>query len=149
MEGKAKYGQEAFQMLGGLEGLRALATCFYDIMAEIPEARKIRAMHPQNLEQTRENLALFLSGWLGGPSLYLEKYGAVNLTDIHAHLEIGVAERDMWLSCMEQALNKQVTDAGLKSYLLKRFRIPAEKIRTACAEKVQGLAVFINSTPRH
>lgn len=95
MEGKAKYGKNAFMMLGGVEGVRALANCFYDIMENAPEARKIRQMHPENLGPTRENLTLFICGWLGGPSLYKEKYGSVNLTDLHALLEINVTERDV------------------------------------------------------
>lgn len=142
MEETHKYGQKSFQMLGGLEGVRALANCLYDIMEKDPEARKIREMHPANLDQTRENLALFISGWLGGPSLYIEKYGSVNLTEIHAHLDIDGAERDMWLSCMEQALNTLMIEDNLKTYLLNRFKIPAEKIRAACQEKIRGLPVL-------
>ncbi len=148
MLGKADYGKRAFHLLGGLAGVRVLANCFYDIMGEIPEARKIRDMHPANLEQTRENLSIFLSGWLGGPPLYREKYGAVNLTEVHAHLEIDAADRDMWLFCMEQALNKQVIADDFRTYLLKRFQVPAEKIRTACQERHQGLPSFISSTPK-
>ena len=148
MEAKAKYSKEAFHLLGGVEGLRALANCFYDILREVPKARKIRDMHPENLGQTRENLTLFLSGWLGGPSLYVQKHGSVNLTNIHAHLEIDIADRDMWLSCMEQAIDKQMIAGDLKTYLLERFRIPAEKIRATCQEKLQGLPVFITSNAK-
>ena len=143
MEGSAKYNQEALHLLGGIEGLRALSNCFYDIMAEIPEARRIRDMHPKNLEPTRENLTLFLCGWLGGPPLYLEKFGSMNLTDIHAHLDINKNDRDMWISCMEQALDKQGIEEGLKSYLLERLQVPAEKIRATCQERRQGLPQFI------
>ena len=142
MEGKFIHGNNAFQMLGGLEGVRALAERFYDLMEKVPEARKIREMHPNNLDKTRENLTLFLSGWLGGPPLYLQKHGSVNLTELHAHLEIGIVERDMWLSCMEQALNKQKIPEDLKTKLLQRFRVPAEKIRATCQERLQGLPVF-------
>ena len=145
MERKATYTQSTFEMLGGLEGVRALADCFYDLMEEIPEYRKIREMHPRNLDQTRENLTLFLSGWLGGPPLYLEKHGSVNLTELHAHLAIGILERETWLSCMEQALDKQNIEENLKTQLLQRFRVPADKIRTTCQERLQGLPAFITT----
>jgi len=135
MEEKVMSGKEAFNMLGGVDGIRALANCFYDIMEVLPEARKIRDMHPKNLESTRENLALFVCGWLGGPSLYREKFGAVNLTELHALLDINVNERDIWLSCMEKALDKQLTDKDLKKYLLKRFQVPAEKICSYCQQQ--------------
>ncbi len=136
MEEKARYTVDVFNMLGGVEGVRTLANCFYDIMDEIPEAQKIRDMHPKNLGPTRENLTLFLCGWLGGPSLYKEKYGPINLTDHHAHLKINIAERDMWLTCMEQALDKQAIDNDLKTYLLLHFRVPAGKICAWCQQQI-------------
>ncbi|NOR23493.1 MAG: globin [Desulforhopalus sp.] len=145
MEGMAKYGKEAFSMLGGVEGVRALANCFYDIMEELPEARMIRDMHPENLGPTRENLTLFICGWLGGPSLYKEKHGSVNLTDLHALLEINVTERDIWLSCMERALEKQPIENDLKKYLLERFRIPAGKICSFCQQQFQRMPNFGNN----
>ena len=129
-------------MLGGVEGVRALANCFYDIMDDLPEARKIREMHPENLGPTRENLTLFICGWLGGPSLYKEKYGSVNLTDLHALLDIKIIERDIWLSCMEQALDKQPIENDLKKYLLERFRVPAGKICDFCQQQSQRLPNF-------
>ncbi len=143
MDDTTTNSNNAFHLLGGLEGVRALADSFYDIMTKIPEAREIRNMHPEDLGATRENLTLFLSGWLGGPPLYVEKYGSVNLTNIHALLDIDDAERDMWLSCMEQALHKQPIADELKRSLLNRFRIPAEKIRVTCQERRQGLPACI------
>ncbi len=136
MKRKVGYGKDVFNMLGGVEGVRALANCFYDIMDEVPEARKIRDMHPENLGPTRENLTLFLCGWLGGPSLYKEKYGSINLTNHHALFPINIAEKEMWLTCMEQALDKQPIENDLKIFLLKRFRIPAEKIYEWCQKQI-------------
>jgi len=147
MEEKAKYGQDIFNMLGGVERVRALANCFYDIMRDMPKARKIRDMHPKNLGPTRENLTLFLCGWLGGPSLYKEKYGSINLTNYHAHLAINVAERDMWLSCMEQALDQQAIEKDLKILLLKRFRVPAEKIHMWCQQQLAQSTHLRNHRP--
>jgi len=119
MEEKANYSNDAFKLLGGVEGVRALVNCFYDIVSDAPEARKIRNMHPDNLGPTRENLTLFLCGWLGGPPLYNEKFGSVNLTGLHALLEINAAEKDMWLACMEQALAKQEIEDDFKKVLVE------------------------------
>ena len=135
MKDKANYNNDAFKLLGGVEGVRALVDCFYDIVSDAPEARKIRNMHPHNLGPTRENLTLFLCGWLGGPPLYKEKFGSVNLTGLHALLEINAADKDMWLACMEQALAQQEIEDDFKKYLLKRFQMPAEKIYTYCQQQ--------------
>ncbi|TKB28060.1 globin [Desulfopila sp. IMCC35006] len=140
MERKTGYGKDVFNMLGGVEGVRALANCFYDIMDDIPEARKIRDMHPKNLGPTRENLTLFLCGWLGGPSLYKDKYGSINLTNHHALLPINVAEKEMWLTCMKRALEQQPIENDLKIFLLERFRMPAEKICAWCQKQLLQIA---------
>lgn len=136
MEQKTECRENAFNMLGGIEGVRALANCFYDIMDVVPEAQKIRDMHPSNLGPTRENLTLFLCGWLGGPPLYKERYGSINLTNHHALLPINTAEKEMWLTCMEQALDKQPIENDLKLFLLQRFRVPAEKICAWCQKQI-------------
>lgn len=137
MEEKAKYDKDAFKMLGGIEGARKLADCFYNTIASLPEAQRIRDMHPQDLAPIREKFALFLCGWLGGPPLYKEKIGPLDLTGLHAPLEIGETEKEVWLSCMKYALEKQEIEDGLKKYLMERFRAPAEKIHNWCQQQMQ------------
>ena len=144
MDKKIKDDRAVFEMLGGVEGVRALANCFYDTMSSLPEASRIRDMHPVNLGTTRENFTLFLCGWLGGPQLYKEKYGSPNLTGLHAFLEINEPERDMWLACMEQAIEKQDIEDDLKKYLLERFRVPAAKIHNWCQQQVLQSPNFSN-----
>lgn len=133
----------AFERLGGLEGIRALVNTFYDIMAELPKAQTIREMHPDNLGPTRENLTLFLCGWLGGPALYKQKHGSVNLTGIHARFEINIPERDTWLRCMQLALDRQQIESELAASLLDRFRVPAGRICSYCQQQSQENIVFL------
>ena len=64
-----------YEMMGGEKGLRSLVDRFYDLMDSSPEAEKIRVFHAQSLKQSREKLFMFLSGWSGGPQLYVEKFG--------------------------------------------------------------------------
>lgn len=104
-------------------------------MDTLPKADAIRGMHPKDMKETRENLALFVCGWLGGPPLYIEKHGSLNITELHSLLDINEDDRDMWLFCMEQALEQQPIDDGLKEYLSHRFTIPAEKIRAYCQQQ--------------
>ncbi|GAA3525294.1 group II truncated hemoglobin [Zobellella aerophila] len=103
------YGQgdSSFQAAGGEPGLRRLVEDFYRAMDQRPDAAHIRAMHPQDLTASKDKLARFLCGWLGGPSLYREKYGPISIPQAHRHLAIGVAERDTWLACMAEALEQQ------------------------------------------
>ena len=85
------YGQDdaSFHAAGMQPGIRKLVDDFYDVMEQHNEADKIRNMHPADLEESRDKLALFLCGWLGGPKLYREKYGAISIPRAHSHLRIG------------------------------------------------------------
>lgn len=122
-------GDSSFQAAGGEAGIRQLVDCFYDHMEQLPEAAKILAMHPEDLLTSRDKLARFLCGWMGGPNRYKEKYGAIAIPRAHAHLDIGSAERDAWLLCMEKALAQQVYAPEFRVYLLKQLSVPAERSR--------------------
>lgn len=122
------FSDNSFQAAGGNDGIRKLVDDFYHAMDTLPEAAIIRQMHKPDLTQSRDKLALFLTGWMGGPSVYHEKYGSINIPRSHAHLPIGEAERDAWLLCMERALAKQNYAPEFSSYLLEQLRIPAERI---------------------
>jgi len=110
-----------YELIGGETGLRALVERFYDVMDSAPEAAQIRALHPKILKQSREKLFMFLSGWSGGPSLYIEKYGHPRLRQRHMPFPIGKAERDQWLWCMDKALMKTQSDPQMIEYLKNRF----------------------------
>lgn len=124
------YGQgdASFRAAGGEEGLRRLVDCFYDLMATRVEAAGILAMHPADLEISRDKLTRFLCGWLNGPRRYQEKYGEISIAGSHAHLAIGPADRDAWLSCMRDALAEQPYAESFKVYLLQELSKPAQRV---------------------
>jgi hemoglobin len=123
-------GDASFQAAGGEAGIRQLVDDFYVIMSARTESQRIRHMHKQDLSIVTDKLASFLCGWLGGPRLYSEKYGPIQIPRAHAHLDIGEVERDAWLLCMREALVKQPYAEDFKSYLMVQFAIPAERCRT-------------------
>ncbi|MDR7090604.1 MULTISPECIES: group II truncated hemoglobin [Cellvibrio] len=122
------FSDTSFQAAGGIDGIRQLVDDFYQEMDALPEAATIRKMHKTDLAESRDKLTLFLCGWMGGPSLYHEKYGSINIPRDHAHLPIGEAERDAWLLCMERSIEKQGYSPEFSTYLLQQLRIPAERI---------------------
>lgn len=85
-------------------------------------------MHPRNLSTSRDKLARFLCGWLNGPNRYREKYGAISIPGVHAHLSIGKAEHDAWLSCMETAIAAQDYSDEFKQYLYAQLCVPAARV---------------------
>lgn len=122
-------GANLYLAAGELVGITSLVDDFYSNMDTFPEARVIRNMHPEDLTESRKKLTYFLCGLLGGPRLYIEHYGGVNLPEFHRQFSIGTDERDAWLFCMERAISVQPYEASFKEYLLARLRIPAERIR--------------------
>jgi hemoglobin len=126
-------GDTSFRAAGGETGVRRLVDDFYDAMDALPEARAIRAMHPDDLAESRDKLATFLCGWLGGPRRYAERYGTLSIPGAHQHLDIGDAERDAWLLCMERAIARQGYAPEFAAYLLAQLRFPARRIVEVCA----------------
>lgn len=133
MTNTTPYGQgdATFQSVGGEASIRQLVDHFYDIMASTPAYRRIYDWHPHD-DVARDKLARFLCGWMGGPRRYQEKFGPISIPGAHRHLAISSVERDLWLGCMGEALERQGYPQELRQYLLEQFRIPAEAIRRAC-----------------
>jgi len=118
-----------YQRIGGEEAIRRLVERFYELMDTLPEAYGIRKMHPQDLSGAKEKLFMFLSGWLGGPQLYAEKFGHPRLRQRHLPFHIGEAERDQWLMCMNQAMEDVELDPEMRSQLSAAFHKTADFMR--------------------
>lgn len=122
-------GDKSFQTAGGEAGLKQLADDFYQAMRTLPEAKHILSMHEEDLAISSDKLYRFLCGWLGGPKLYREKYGSIAIPKAHAHLDIGIEERDAWLGCMKEALKDKDYPQDFKEYLLEALMFPANRCR--------------------
>ena len=118
-----------FQRLGCEPGVRLLVDRFYQLMDELPDARDIRHIHAPDLSEAREKLFLFLCGWLGGPPLYINKYGHPRLRQRHMPFIIGEKERDQWMLCMNTAMHDLVIDEPLRSELSAAFYKTADFMR--------------------
>jgi hemoglobin len=118
-----------YERIGGDAAVRALAGRFYALMDTLPEAAPVRAMHAPDLSLSIEKLYEFLSGWLGGPALYMEKYGHPKLRARHLRVRIGPAERDQWMLCMRRALEETVADPQLRRELAEALGRVAEHMR--------------------
>ena len=133
-------GDASFLAAGGEAGIRQLVERFYALMDTRAVARDIRAMHPADLSVSRDKLATFLCGWLGGPRLYQDKYGSISIPGVHAHLAIDTAARDAWLTIMAAAVAEQTWSEDFKRYLLAQLAVPAERVRDVCAEHLRPKA---------
>ncbi len=117
-----------YDLIGGEPAVRKLVDRFYDLMSEKDEVQALRQLHATSLRVSREKLFLFLSGWLGGPQLYVEKYGHPMLRRRHLPFAIDESQRDQWMLCMNQALDEQVEEP-LRQQLKDAFYKVADHMR--------------------
>jgi hemoglobin len=110
-----------YDALGGEAGIHRLVNRFYELMDELPEAYAVRQLHPESLAGSAESLFEYLSGWFGGPSLYIAKKGHPRLRMRHAPYKVDLRMRDEWMLCMTQSLTEQVADLSLRESLIERF----------------------------
>ena len=95
-----------YELMGSEKTLIHLVERFYFYMDSLPEATDIRQMHAEDLTSTKQKLFKFLSGWLGGPDLFVQEYGHPRLRRRHFPFAIGESERDQWMLCMNYALKE-------------------------------------------
>ena len=135
MNSGQKYGSgdASFRAAGGEQGVFSLVNAFFDRMGSDDRFATIWHLHPEDKTISRDKLARFLCGWLGGPKLYNEKYGAIGIPRVHAHLAIATPERDQWLTCMTETVAEQPFDAEFKVYLMEQLFVPAEAVRRRIA----------------
>lgn len=118
-----------YQRIGGEPTVRRLVKRFYELMDTLPEAYGIRKLHPADLAGSADKLYWFLSGWLGGPQLYVEKFGHPRLRGRHMPFPIGASERDQWMLCMREAMAECIDDADIRAKLDKALTDLADFMR--------------------
>ena len=106
-----------FHRLGGDPAIAAFVARFYDIMAADPQLERIWAWHPKDMAGLKARLGDFLSGFLGGPTLYPQRYGPPMMRRRHLPFPIGRAERDLWMKCARAALAETVGDPAPRAEL--------------------------------
>lgn len=132
-----------YELIGGENGVRQLVDRFYDHMDADSEAVDVRGLHAKSLRASREKLFLFLCGWLGGPDLYVQKYGHPMLRRRHLPFAIDTKMRDQWMLCMDKALAEMPVDDSLRKKLSDAFMATADHMRNQPEyEQDGGLKIF-------
>jgi hemoglobin len=118
-----------FEWIGGEARVRELVDRFYDLMDLEQAYAQLRAVHGSELDDARQKLFWFLCGWLGGPQHYTERFGHPRLKQRHMPFKVGLAERDQWLACMDQAMGEAAVPEDLRARLNKAFFQTADWMR--------------------
>jgi hemoglobin len=110
-----------YDRAGGQPFFENLTRRFYEGVAADPVLRPLYPDGPEELEQARHHLELFLIQYWGGPADYNEQRGQPRLRMRHAPFAIGPAERDAWVAHMTDAVKAMglspLDELQLLSYL--------------------------------
>lgn len=110
-----------YSLIGGETGVRELVKEFYDEMETNIHLQELLAVHQLPLDKIREKFFEYLSGWMGGPPLFEEKYGHPRLRQRHLHVAVTRKQAELWMLCMNNALDKTVKNNELKQWLRQAF----------------------------
>jgi hemoglobin len=66
---------------------------------------------------------------MGGPDLFVEKFGHPRLRGRHMPFSIGLQERDQWVACMVLAMEDVGIDEAVRAKLLENFFHTADFMR--------------------
>ena len=118
-----------YEKIGGEATVSRLTARFYELMDSVPQFAELRAIHPESLAGSQEKLFMFLSGWMGGPDLFVENFGHPRLRARHMPFTIGVRERDQWVACMALAMEDVGLSEDIRKVLLHNFFNTADFMR--------------------
>jgi hemoglobin len=74
-----------------------------DLYKEL-EKSEVRHLFPADMEEASKKSAAFFVGLLGGPPIYVEKYGSPRMRARHMPFEIDERARQIWLACFDRVL---------------------------------------------
>ncbi len=111
----------------GEDGFRAIVHDFY---IGVKTDDLLGPMYPPNdWEGAEKRFFDFLCFRIGAVERYIEERGHPRLRMRHMPFKIGVAERDRWMSLMNAALEKNVSDIAMRAELTTFFAQVADFMR--------------------
>jgi hemoglobin len=117
-----------FDRLGGQAYFDGLVERFYEGVASDPV---LRPLYPENLDEPRRHLALFLGQYWGGPAAYNEERGHPRLRMRHVPFVIGLTERNAWLAHMTAAVESSGAPAEIQAELIEYFDMASRSLINA------------------
>jgi len=110
----------ALDDIGGEARLHELVTAFYDRMEQDPAVYALHRLHfrGHGLDHTRQAQFEFMCGFLGGRAYYRERFGHMNLREIHEHVPIRADDAELWLATFDAAL----ADCEMSGSTVEKFR---------------------------
>ena len=114
---------DVFRAVGGEPFFVALVGRFYERVATDPV---LRPLYPDDLEEPKRHLTMFLIQYWGGPPAYSRERGHPALRMRHGPFVIGRAERDAWYKAMSASILEADVDVDVERRFLEYFAMTAD-----------------------
>jgi hemoglobin len=105
----------------GIMGEANIFRMMSDLYKEL-ERSEVRHLFPADMEEASKKSALFFVTLLGGPPLYLQKFGSPRMRARHLPFEIDEHARQVWLGCFEKVLEGAEMKYHFPSQHLEGFK---------------------------
>lgn len=120
--GHLKQSDSIYEQLGGADTIKRLVEAFYP---KVQDHALLGPLFPEDIIPVMEKQEMFLTQFLGGPSLYSDAHGHPMMRARHMPFPITPERAEAWLSCMNDALEEIKVEESLKEIVLKRLSGPA------------------------
>ncbi len=123
-----KSGGSLYDRIGP-DALEKLIRRFYTL---VPQHPALAPLFPADLTQTAEKQLAFLTGFFGGPPLYMQRYGHPRLRARHLPFAITPERARAWLACMNAALQgtPEIPEAEAREIYAALSRVAAHMVNT-------------------
>jgi len=109
--------REIYRLMGEENIFRMISDLYKEL-----EKSEVRHLFPANMEEASKKSAAFFVGLLGGPPIYVEKYGSPRMRARHLPFEIDEKARQVWLACFDRVLEGAEAKYQFPSQYLPGFK---------------------------
>lgn len=95
--------QTMYEMVGGAETVNRLVEAFYPRVYADPD---LRPLFPNGVEEIMRKQRMFLTQFLGGPTLYSDEFGPPMMQKRHLPFPVTPRRARAWLRCMRGAMDE-------------------------------------------
>jgi hemoglobin len=108
---------EIYRIMGEANVFRMMLDFYNEL-----EQSEIRHLFPGDMAEASKKSALFFVTLLGGPPLYLQKFGPPRMRARHLPFEIDEAARQVWLRCFNSVLEDAESKYNFPAQHLQGFK---------------------------
>lgn len=106
-----------FDRMGGKAALERIVEAHLNFLRSDPANQELCGYYCQGFDHYRTRLVEYLTGFLGGPSVYTQNHSMPHLREKHQKLLITAELRDRWFDTMSRAIDQEVADEELRREL--------------------------------